>query len=237
MRAPGDSRLAAAVVLAGGRGRRLGGVDKPALNAGGRTLLQRALDAVTGVPVVVVGPDRGLSDLVRTVREEPPGGGPAAALATGWLALPDLPPDAVVAALAADLPGITRVVVQRLTEAMNRETGGPGNGGDLVSADGSEPGDPAVTPALRDGPVRHPMGGAIAVDPDGRRQYLIGVWRQDRMARALSRRPDWTGRSLRELLAPVPVIEVPMSAADTADIDTPDDWARWRPPTDGSEAG
>ena len=50
----------AAIVLAGGAGRRLGGADKAALDVGGRTLLERALAAVSGVPTVVVGPARPL---------------------------------------------------------------------------------------------------------------------------------------------------------------------------------
>ena len=73
----------AAVILAGGQGRRLGGRDKPALLVGGRTLLDRALDAVSGVPVVVVGPPRALPAGVFRVAEDPPGGGPAAAVAAG----------------------------------------------------------------------------------------------------------------------------------------------------------
>ena len=48
----------AAVLLTGGRGSRLGGVDKGALRLGGSTLLVRALDALEGVPTVLVGPRR-----------------------------------------------------------------------------------------------------------------------------------------------------------------------------------
>src|SRR5262249_61472310 len=73
----------AAIVLAGGRGRRIGGRDKPALPVGGRSMLRRVLDAVAGAdPRVIVGPVR--SDVpagVAQVREHPPGGGPVAALA------------------------------------------------------------------------------------------------------------------------------------------------------------
>src|SRR6476469_8213460 len=36
----------AAVILAGGEGRRLGGIDKPSLSVAGRSLLQVAIDAV-----------------------------------------------------------------------------------------------------------------------------------------------------------------------------------------------
>ncbi|GLZ36819.1 NTP transferase domain-containing protein [Actinokineospora sp. NBRC 105648] len=107
-----------AVVLAGGRGARLGGVDKPALVVAGRTLLDRAVDAVAGAdPVVVVGPVRPLGTVVRWTREGTPGSGPVAALAAG-LAVVDRADDAVVVVLAADLPTITRATVARLRAAV-----------------------------------------------------------------------------------------------------------------------
>jgi molybdopterin-guanine dinucleotide biosynthesis protein A len=97
-----------AIVLAGGSSTRLGGTDKAALRVGGRTLLQRTLDAVSGARhVVVVGP--ALDDAaVLTVQEDPPGGGPAAAIAAGVRALPD--DAAVVLVLACDMPGIAAAV-------------------------------------------------------------------------------------------------------------------------------
>lgn len=105
---------AAAIVLAGGRGRRLGGVDKPALRIGNRTLLDVALAAVAGAPAVVVGPDRDVPPGVTVVREDPPGGGPAAAIAAGVAALPELPDDGLVVVLAADLPAIDPATVDGL---------------------------------------------------------------------------------------------------------------------------
>jgi molybdopterin-guanine dinucleotide biosynthesis protein A len=87
-----------AVLLAGGAGSRLGGVDKGALRVGGVTLLDRALAALAGVEVVVVGPPR---TGVRTVQEAPPGSGPAAAVVAGLVALPATDD---VLLLAVDLP-------------------------------------------------------------------------------------------------------------------------------------
>jgi len=107
-------RHAAAIVLAGGRGRRLGGVDKPGLRIGDRTLLSIALAAVAGAPVVVVGPDRDLPTGVRVVREDPPGTGPAAAIAAGLAALPVLTGHDLVVILAADLPAIDAETVRQL---------------------------------------------------------------------------------------------------------------------------
>lgn len=103
-----------AVVLAGGSGRRLGGVDKPALDVGGSTLLDRVLRAVEGAgAVVVVGPPRDLPPHVVQLREDPPGGGPAAALAAGLgaVAAP------AVAVLAADLPQVSVALVTALRAA------------------------------------------------------------------------------------------------------------------------
>ncbi|HEY3261982.1 MAG TPA: NTP transferase domain-containing protein, partial [Pseudonocardiaceae bacterium] len=71
----------AAVVLAGGRARRLGGVDKVGLAIGGRTLLDGVLVACDGAePIVVVGPRRPTATPVRWAREEPAHAGPLAAL-------------------------------------------------------------------------------------------------------------------------------------------------------------
>ncbi|GAA3886297.1 molybdenum cofactor guanylyltransferase [Saccharothrix violaceirubra] len=100
-----------AIVLAGGRGSRLGGVDKAALVVGGRTLLERALDAVRGAGrTIVVGPRRDLPGGVLSVREEPPGGGPVAGLAAG---LGSVRAERVVV-LAVDQSGVTAATVARL---------------------------------------------------------------------------------------------------------------------------
>lgn len=79
----------AAVVLAGGAARRMGGVDKPALPVGGRPMRDRVLAAVAdAAPRVLVGPAGAVPPGVRVTREDPPGGGPVAAAAAG-LALLD----------------------------------------------------------------------------------------------------------------------------------------------------
>jgi molybdopterin-guanine dinucleotide biosynthesis protein A len=92
-----------AIVLAGGAAARLGGADKPALDVGGAALLDHVLAAVTDADrIVVVGPARPASRPVIWCREEPPGGGPVAALAAG---VSHVAAD-VVLTLAADLPWI-----------------------------------------------------------------------------------------------------------------------------------
>ena len=71
------------VVLAGGGSRRFGR-DKLEAELDGRSLLDVTLASVPAdLPVVVVGPERRVGRAVRFVREDPPGGGPAAALVAG----------------------------------------------------------------------------------------------------------------------------------------------------------
>ncbi|MGH8836758.1 MAG: molybdenum cofactor guanylyltransferase [Actinomycetes bacterium] len=102
------------VVLAGGAGRRLGGLDKAGLEVGNRSLLDRVLDAAGGADrTVVVGPRRDTGRPVRWTREDPAGGGPVAGLAAG---LP-LTRAAVVVVLAVDIPFLTAAIVERLAAA------------------------------------------------------------------------------------------------------------------------
>jgi molybdopterin-guanine dinucleotide biosynthesis protein A len=161
----------AAVVLAGGEGRRLGGSEKPTVRVGGRSMLGTVLAAVAdAVPRVVVGPPAlatGLASGIVLVREEPPGGGPVAAAAAGLDAVlapgrpgaapaPAVPQGAagppLVALLAADLPFLTAAAIGVL------RTAAMGSTVDL----------------------------AMFVDDAGRRQLLCAVWRtgalRDRLA-------------------------------------------------------
>ena len=114
-----------AILLAGGRASRMGGIDKPGLLVDGVSMRDRAIAAVASVeasPVIVVGPEPASAvpfvPEVRWVREDPPFSGPAAAVVTALAAMGadaaewtlllacDLPrPDAAVAALADGLRG------------------------------------------------------------------------------------------------------------------------------------
>jgi molybdopterin-guanine dinucleotide biosynthesis protein A len=114
-----DAGLIVAVVLAGGHGRRLGGVDKAGLVVGGRSLLDRVLTAAAGVAgrLVVVGPPRPVS-LERAViflQECEPGGGPVPAVAA---ALDATGGAAVVLLLAVDLPLLSSADLGRLADAL-----------------------------------------------------------------------------------------------------------------------
>ncbi|MFI6702371.1 NTP transferase domain-containing protein [Streptomyces sp. NPDC050509] len=102
-----------AIVLAGGAARRLGGVDKPGVLVGGRALLDRVLAASDGAAdTVVVGGRRPTARPVRWAREEPPGGGPLAALDAGVRSVRT--DTETVLVLSADLPFLSRPTVRRL---------------------------------------------------------------------------------------------------------------------------
>ena len=104
-----------AVVLAGGSARRLGGADKPGLRVGGLPMLDRVLAACAGAGrTVVVGPQRATSRPVHWVREQPPGGGPVAAIAA---ALPQVTAGTMLL-LAADLPFFDAASAARLCAAL-----------------------------------------------------------------------------------------------------------------------
>lgn len=99
-----DSLVFDAIVLAGGRGSRLGLVDKATLDVGDGPLLDRVLEAVSKARrIAVVGPQRELPPTVRQVRENPVFGGPTAAVVTGLQVLADEPSPWTVV-LGCDLP-------------------------------------------------------------------------------------------------------------------------------------
>lgn len=88
-----------AIILAGGRASRLGGIDKPALVFDGVPLLERALRATRGAVTTVVVGGGGVGAVV----ESPRFAGPAAATIAGLDAL-SRPRAAFTAVIAADLP-------------------------------------------------------------------------------------------------------------------------------------
>ncbi len=110
-----------AVVVAGGAARRMGGIDKLALEAGGSTLLDRVLRVVRPLcrPLVVVGPPRATAvDGLTTVQEHPPGGGPLPAVMVGLRAVGDAE---LVFVLAGDLPMVTTTDLARLLAAIEQD--------------------------------------------------------------------------------------------------------------------
>ncbi|PQZ98656.1 molybdopterin-guanine dinucleotide biosynthesis protein [Arthrobacter sp. MYb211] len=79
-----------ALILAGGRGSRLGGLDKAELLLGGQRLVDRVVracrEAVNG-QVIVVGPESAGTQADVVLREEPAFAGPLAAVAVGLRAV------------------------------------------------------------------------------------------------------------------------------------------------------
>ena len=109
-----------AVVLAGGSARRLGGADKASLELGGRSLLDRALDAVAEAgQVIVVGPRRSTAGDVIWTQESPAGAGPLAAAAAG---LEHVGAETFVL-VAVDYPFVDAGVIASLLDAFGEHDG------------------------------------------------------------------------------------------------------------------
>jgi CTP:molybdopterin cytidylyltransferase MocA len=197
-----------AIVLAGGRSSRLSGVPKSQLPWRGTTLLQNTVDAALDAGarrVVVVGPTDGPdaqgssarnSDArVQFAREEPPFGGPAAAVAAGIGALEHELGGAadIVLVLACDMPevgGALSVLIESMLDV--------GHHG-----------------AAHDG--------ALMLDSSGRRQPLASVYGRRALARAVDGlRASGTldGASMRSLTSGLDLLELPDDAGWTRDIDT-----------------
>jgi molybdopterin-guanine dinucleotide biosynthesis protein A len=193
-----------AVILAGGRGSRMGGADKPGLVVGAGTIVGSVVRAAIGAGafrIAVVGPPRPELALIRPgpaggitfTQEDPPGSGPVAALRCGMAAVGAASP-ATVALLAGDMPflGVTELRA-------------------LLAALGSS--------------AREPAAGAVLTDDAGRPQWLASCWRTRPLAAALA---AYRGASLRGLLGPLLPAQVfckPEAGEPPpwADCDTPDD--------------
>ena len=196
-----------AVILAGGRSSRLGGVPKQNLTYNGDTLLHRAVAAAAGARVIaVVGPAEGdVPAGILRCREEPPFSGPAAAIAAGLSELRTSggPGARFTLVLACDMPGAGPAVIAlkdalRITEHSGAEGGG----------------------GSRDG--------VVAVSEDGRRQPLAGFYSTAGLQHSvdeLTAKGSLINASVRALLASLDVQPVAVPAGSTADVDTWDDAA------------
>ena len=182
------------VVLAGGGSRRFGR-DKLEADLDGRRLLDVTLASVPhGLPVVVVGPARPVDRDVTFVREDPPGGGPAAALVAGLTVALDAGAEAI-STLPGDAPAAGSAV-PLLLDALGR----PGlDAPDLVVAHGN------------DGQV-FPL--QLACTAAGARRVLAGA--------GPGRGAGASVRRLLESLDPAPgrVVLPPLALQD---VDTPED--------------
>ena len=196
-----------AVVFAGGRGSRLGGADKAALELGGSALVDRAVAAAVAAgarSVVVVGPDRELPPGCITAREDPPFAGPLAALAAG------------IAALRAARDGSPDA------------EGCDADPGDvlLLACDLVRPA--AVAALLASEPPAAGEDAVVLRDPDARMQWLAGRYRLASLVRALAAIDVVVDQPLRRAVRDLRVRALDAEAGVVADIDTPDDLARAR---------
>ncbi|KAA6224096.1 molybdenum cofactor guanylyltransferase [Streptomyces albofaciens JCM 4342] len=203
------------MVPAGGAARRLGGVDKPGLSVGGRSLLDRVLDACAdAATAVVVGPPRPTARPVIQALEDPPGGGPLAALDAG-LRHTTAP---VVLVLSADLPFLTGATVRALRAAVEAGEGAEG----VERADGVEGTEGVEGAEGAEGRV----DAALLRDAEGKDQPLVAAYRAEPLRRALAavraERGTLAGQPLRALLAHLSPRRVP-DPTSTASFDC-DTW-------------
>lgn len=168
-----------AIVLAGGRGSRLGGVDKAALELNGETLLARTLRAVSGASrVVVAGDPRPVPDGTIVVQEEPRFAGPAAAIGAAMTEVRA----PYVFLVGCDHPFLADAVDLLLDEA---------------SGDG-----------------------VIAIDGDGRRQYLMSVIDSSALRASIAAQATLVDLPVRTLLVPLELMEIAIPVRAALDIDT-----------------
>lgn len=200
------------LVLAGGRGMRLGGRDKAALEVGGRSLLARVLDAqpLLGGRVVVVGHTPVPAGVLRTV-EQPPDGGPVAGISAGLVALrgsPQVHSD-------GDSPSHQRSVARSA---------------DWVAvAAVDQPGAAVALAALR-ASLAGAAGHVDAVghqDAEGHRQWLLAVYRLVSLERALGRLGEVRDASVRRLVADLRWQDAESGREHLGDIDTWADARHW----------
>lgn len=187
-----------AIILAGGRGSRLGGLDKGSLVVDGRTLLANALHATRDAARTVVVGDGPVPDGILLTREQPAYAGPAAA---------------VVAGLRALRPGV------------HESSGVAADFTVLLACDLAHAQD-AVDALLRAWQPDEPVDGWCLLDADRRLQWLCGLYRTAALERAAADFGDPVNRSLGSLLRQLSLAGLPTGAGLTADIDTPEDLQR-----------
>lgn len=202
-----------AVILAGGRGRRLGGADKAAIILRERRLVDRAVAAARGAAarnIIVVGPPHAGARADTVVREEPPFTGPLPALAAGiapvrteWMLL-----------LACDLER-PDAVCARLREAFE----------DAVST-----GAVSIDRTCAD---RVCIDGVQLRDDGDLPQWLAGIYRVAALQATLRNMEQEEGsplenQPLRVAFASARILGVTAPEWTTADIDTPGDLERAR---------
>lgn len=184
------------ILLSGGRSSRFGGVHKPGVRLGDRSVLSRILGAVLSAApdaqVWVVGPKDGLSadeaQAVASVREEPAFSGPLAGISTAAALLPETDTTLI---LAGDMPLVSPDHLRALIAA-SRET-------DRVAA---------------------------GIDDSGSLQILCAAWPTVLLRRRLAEIGEVRDRAVKLLLEGVEVAAVDVDPSEIVDFDTPEDFER-----------
>ncbi|NNC11982.1 NTP transferase domain-containing protein [Planctomonas sp. JC2975] len=228
-----DATSRGAILLAGGRASRMGGIDKPSLKVNGRSLLDAAVAAVTAVgceAIVIVGPRPGDGKAPGHGREGSGGEGSGGAESGG-----------------AESGNTETTASERAGIEWRREDppfAGPAAAIATALAAPHPRGNPAWTFVLacdlphveqavarldRElGALPPDSDGACLADATGRSQWLTGVYRTVALRAAASALPD-AGRdqSVRALLAGLAVTTIADDAHVADDIDTWDDYERF----------
>jgi len=196
---PADDTAAwVAIVLAGGGSERLG-IDKTQVCIDGVPALDRVLDAVRAVAGV-----RTPAAAVLCVGAERGTRAPVT-----WVR--EDPPGAGPAAGVA-------AAVRVLGESHPSAALAVVLAGDLPMLSAS-----VVDRLLAAVPPPGQADGARLTDPGGRPQHLLGAYGVDALRRSIEQWPDWSGASMRRLLAPLSLVDVPARGAESLDLDTVED--------------
>ncbi|MCY0904806.1 molybdenum cofactor guanylyltransferase [Arthrobacter sp. H14-L1] len=221
----GESRIAGAVVLAGGRSSRLGGTAKAALTIGGVSLLARTVAAVgdslrsrqravSNVPLIVVGPAEQLRSLL----------GPCAAAGTALLTPTENRSEQPLI-LVREEPAFSGPAAA-LAAGLGRLITLAGSGNYVLVLACDMPRVSAVLPALLDRSIA--ADGVLATD-QGRDQPLAAVYRIAALSDAIDRARRagaLANASLFSLIASLEVARTEVPAGSTADVDSWADAAR-----------
>ena len=252
---PGEGPAAAfdAVILAGGRGSRLGGVSKGDLEVGGRRLVDIAVGAArdAGASRVIVVGSVAVDAPAVVVSEDPPFGGPAAGLAA---ALPTVTAPWTLL-LACDLPRAAELVDLLVRELLDLGVDPPIS--THVDPPAGADGDDQV---LRRAPAAGLGDGLVVVDGEGHTQWLAGLYRTASLRHAVEAaseaqrgngdskskgsdsdangngngngesdlNPGLAGLPIRRILQPLRLAHVQDTVGASTDIDTPEQLAAAR---------
>lgn len=200
-----------AIVLSGGRSHRFGGVHKPGVILGGRSVISRIIATVrSAMPeagIWLAGSAEGLSQLeqshVHTVREEPIFSGPLAGIDAGVRAIgqqkaqgprtqgPGGQDARVTLILAGDMPLVSPDHLRSLV-ATCEDTGRP----------------------------------AAGLDDRGKLQFLCAAWPTDLLRSRLDDIGDTRDKAVKLLFRGVEVAPVEVDAEMIVDFDTPEEFAQ-----------